>query len=170
MSIINFSFLLITIKIFLLIILNLNNYIIYKLKNYCIYYFIYDIIICTLILIINLVYIKNFALRNFLLNLSVIALILQSYVFLYIAYLITKKSERIPSHYKKLFYYNILTLNMKILLSVLYNYNETFFNFSFFSFFYKYKIFFFVNILFHILFQYNVQIKSFLEIYFYIKN
>lgn len=170
MFIINFSFFLIVLKIFLLIILNLNNYIVYKLKNYSIYYFIYDIIISILVLMINFIYIKNVIVQNLLLNISVIALILQSYVFLYIVYFIIKEPEKINLLYKKLFYYNIITLFSKIILNILYHYNNTIFNFKWVALSSKYNIFFIINILYHLIFQYNIQMRCFIDFYIYIKN
>jgi hypothetical protein len=170
MFIINFSFFLILLKIFFLVILNLNNYITFKLKNYFIYYFIYDIIISILVLTINFIYAKNFILQKLLINLLVVALIFQSYVFLYIIYVITKKQNTIENRYKKLFYYYIFISIFKIILTVFYYYKSTFFNFDFIFILAKYKIFFFSNIICHFFFQYCINFKCFYDFYFYIKN
>jgi hypothetical protein len=168
--IINFSFFLILLKIFFLVILNLNNYVAFKIKNYFIYYFIYDIIISILTLTINFIYIKNIILQNLLLNLSVIALIFQSYVFLYIIYFIIKKQEQIIISYKKLFYYYLCIAVAKIVVSFLHNYNSVLFHFDFLFVLGQYKFFFFSNIFFNLLFQYNTQIKCFIDFYQYVKS
>ncbi len=163
MFIINFSFFLIILKIFFLTLLNLNNYIYYKLKNYFIYYFIYDIIISILIITINFLYIKNTIIQKLLLNLSIIALILQSYIFLYIVYFMIKKQKKIDILYKKIFYINMLFIITKIITFILYYKIETIEN-------YNYYIILPINILFYTLFQYNIQSECLIDLYLYIKN
>jgi hypothetical protein len=169
MLIINFSFFLILLKILFLVILNLNNYITFKLKNYFIYYFIYDIIISILILTINFIYTKNIILQKFLVNLLVIALIFQSYVFLNIICFITKKKDKEIAAYKKFFYYYIFISIFKIVVAALYYYNNLFSAYTMLM-LNKYNILFNINIVCHVLLQYRINFKSFYSFYQYIKN